>query len=167
MLSPYLLTGDVTFCPDDTSAPCKVVSQGYGYPNGLIQSRLDGLIYVPRASQGGVTVLRPKLGGDLEVVDEIDLPYAIDNLSEDKDGVIWAAVIPKGIELIGQAKDPRHRFPPSSVFKISRVEHNKYEVVKVLEDKDGEMLPGTTTVVHDAVKKRLFMSGKQRRPKAR
>ncbi len=31
---------------------------------------------------------------------------------------------------------------------------------KVLEDRDGEVLPGTTTAIHDAKTGRLFLSSK-------
>jgi hypothetical protein len=140
---------------------CKIVSEGHGYPNGLLRSHLDGLVYVPKSAEGGITVLRPRKDHFLEFVEEIDIPYAIDNLSEDRDGVIWAAAIPNAIELLRQAKDPRHQSPSSSVFKISRVEKGGYEATKVLEDRYGQVMPGTTTVVHDVTTGRLFLSGKQ------
>ncbi|ROW09842.1 hypothetical protein VMCG_02163 [Cytospora schulzeri] len=162
LVSPILLTGDVTYCPDDASAACQTVSEGYGYPNGLITSHLDGLVYVPRSAQGGITVLRPRKDQSLEFVDEINIPYAIDNLSEDRNGVIWAAVIPNAIQFMRQAKDPRHQSPSSSVFKIFRTEKGLYEVVKVLEDRHGQVLPGTTTVVHDVTTARLFLSGRRK-----
>jgi arylesterase/paraoxonase len=38
---------------------------------------------------------------------------------------------------------------------------NGYEVIKILEDGKGEILPAATTVVHDAVTGRLFLSGEQ------
>lgn len=160
MLSPILLTGDITYCPEETSpSMCRIVSEGYGYPNGLLRSHLDGLVYVPKSAQGGITVLRPRKDHFLEFVEEIDIPCAIDNLSEDRDGVIWAAAIPNAIELLRQAKDPRHQSPSSSVFKIFKVEKGGYEVMKVLGDRYGQVMPGTTTVVHDVTTGRLFFSG--------
>lgn len=159
MLSPVLLTGDVTFCPQDPSAPCRIVSEGYGYPNGLIRSPIDGLIYVPESAQGGITVLRPTANDSLEVVDKIDLPYAIDNLSEDQNGSLWAAIIPRGVEIFKQSQDPHHYFPSSSVFKLPRDTGGNFITEKVLEDCEGSVLPGTTTVVHDARTGRLFLSG--------
>lgn len=162
MLSPILLTGDITYCPEESSpSMCRIVSEGYGYPNGLLRSQLDGLVYVPKSAQGGIAVLRPRKDHFLEFLEEIDIPYAIDNLSEDRDGVIWAAAIPNAIELLKQARDPRRQSPSSSVFKISRVEKGGYEVMKVLEDRYGQVMPGTTTVVHDVSTGRLFFSGKQ------
>lgn len=125
-------------------------------------SRVDGLLYVPEAAQGGITVLRPTADNSLETVHEIALPYAIDNLSEDQEGTIWAAIIPRGIEILKQAKDPRHYIPSSSVFKLSRNTEDKLIAEKVLEDRDGKVLPGTTTVVHDTKTGRLFLGGTYR-----
>lgn len=160
-LSPVLLTGDVTFCPGEPSesSPCRIVSEGYGYPNGLMLSSVDGLLYVPEAAQGGITALRPTTNNSLETVYQIELPYAIDNLSEDQEGTIWAAIIPKGIEILKQSKDPRNYFPSSSVFKLTRNTAGKLVAEKVLEDKDGKVLPGTTAVVHDTKTGRLFLGG--------
>lgn len=124
-----------------------------------MRSRVDGLLYVPEAAQGGITVLRPTKNNSLETIDKIELPYAIDNLSEDQDGTIWAAIIPRGIEILKQSKDPHQYFPSSSVFKFSRNSGGKLIVEKVLEDKDGSVLPGTTTVVHDIKTGRLFLGG--------
>lgn len=159
MLSPILLTGDVTFCPNERSSQCRVVSEGYGYPNGLIRSHVDGLVYVPQSAQGGIWVLRPTSDNSLEVVDEINLPYAIDNLSEDQDGTLWAAILPRAVEIMKQSTDPHNYFPSSSVFKLSRDAEGKFVTEKVLEDSEGRVLPGTTTVVHDARTGRLFLGG--------
>lgn len=158
-LSPILQTGNVVFCPTKVSAPCKIVSTGHSYPNGLIYSHFDQKIYVPSSAQGGITVYRSHANGSLELTQEIYLPYAIDNLSEDQNGDIWAAVIPDGLEFFRHAKDPSHRVPPSSVFKLVRTDGGRFVAEKVLEDRDGALLPGTTTVVHDVSTGRLFLSG--------
>ncbi|CAN8102753.1 unnamed protein product [Discula destructiva] len=161
-LSPLLGTGDVTFCPSSSTGahnPCTVVSEGHSYPNGLLHSTSDGYIYVPSAAQGGIKVFRPHLNGSLELKHEIDLPYAIDNLSEDQNGDIWAAVFPDGISFLKHMMDPAHRIPASATFKISRSGTGDFRATKILEDRDGEVLPGSTTVVHDATTGRLFFSG--------
>lgn len=163
MLAPLLSTGDVAFCSMDRSVPCKMVSAGHSYPNGLIHSRLDEHIYVPSSAAGGVQVFKRHLDASLELVHDIDLPYAVDNLSEDKNGDIWAAVIPKGVDFFKHTTSPLTFTPPSSVFRIRRRgEKGAYdaEIEKVLEDRDGQVLPGTTTVVHDAATGRLFLGGK-------
>lgn len=146
----------------DRSVPCKIVSSGHSYPNGLIHSRVDQQIYLPSSAAGGVKVLRRHPDDSLELAHDVDLPYAIDNLSEDQNGDIWAAVIPRGVDFFKHTNSPFAFSPPSSVFKIRRGSNGTYDakVEKVLEDRDGEVLPGTTTVVHDTITGRLFLSGK-------
>lgn len=161
-LSPLLRTGNVVFCSIDSSAPCEVVSTGHSYPNGLIHSRFDDRIYLPSSAAGGIKVFRTSSNNSVELIHEIDLPYAIDNLSEDQNGDIWVAVITKGIEFIKSAKSPFTIFPPSSIFKITRTDSEAFAVTKALEDRDGEVLPGTTTVVHDTTTGKLFLGGKKR-----
>ncbi|PSS05122.1 hypothetical protein BD289DRAFT_419557 [Coniella lustricola] len=181
-LSVILRTGDVVFCPEiveaQSQAPCEIVSSGHGYPNGLIYSAVDGHIYLPCSSEGGIKVLKSSISQEdatrtlngsnkslLEALDKIDFPYVVDNLSEDKNGVIWAAVLPRGIEIMRQFDQPFRHFPSATVFKITRILEEStewngtYAVEKVLEDRDGAILPGTTTVVHDVATKKLFLSG--------
>lgn len=159
-LSPLLETGNIAFCPaSPRGSACEIVSTGHAYPNGLIQSRFDNLIYVPCSAQGGIKVFKSHENGSLEWEGHIDIPYAIDNLSEDEDGTIWAAAIPHGPKFFQHTKDPFGYIPPSAVFTIQKLENGEYEWQKVLEDRDGEVLPGTTTVVHDVIAGRLFMSG--------
>lgn len=178
-LSVILRTGDVVFCPETTDsppsqAPCEIVSSGHGYPNGLLHSTVDEHIYLPCCSEGGVKVLRPAISqGEgtttnsslLEAFDKVDFPYVVDNLSEDKNGAIWAAVLPRGIQIMRQFDAPFTMFPAATVFKITRssegdsTKNGAYIVEKVLEDRDGEVLPGATTVVHDVTTKKLFLSG--------
>jgi arylesterase/paraoxonase len=55
--------------------------------------------------------------------------------------------------------------PPATVWRVRRLNREvtgkySYSLLKVIEDRDGEVLPGTTTVIHDALTGRLFMSGR-------
>ncbi|KAK1597852.1 uncharacterized protein LY79DRAFT_656168 [Colletotrichum navitas] len=96
--------GDVSFC--SVSSGCKRVSERHRYPNGLVRGR-DGLIFVPSAMAGGIQVYRvlPEDEGPQKVA-EIPMPYSIDNLSVDGKGDIYAAVFPRGIEILQAIKDP-------------------------------------------------------------
>lgn len=156
-LGPLFGTGDVTFCP--VAGSCKQVSSGHVYPNGLIYSHVDGQIYVPSAGVGGVKIYKPQPGNELEYVSALDIFHAIDNLSEDSVGGIYAAVHSRGIEILKQVEDPLGIHPASAVIRIQRTEGGGFEWEKILEDRDGMVLPGTTTVVHDAKTGRLFLSG--------
>lgn len=157
-VGPIFGTGDVTFCP--TVGACRRISSGHAYPNGLIRSRIDGHIYVPSVGVGGIKIYEVQPDNGLEQVDAIDIFHAIDNLSEDNNGDIYAAVHSRGIEILKQAEDPFGVYPPSAVIRIRRTGQGGFEWQKILEDRDGVALPGTTTVVHDVKTGRLFLSGK-------
>lgn len=161
MLSPILGTGDITFCPIDQSQPCKIASAGHSYPNGLVHSHVDNHIYLPSSATGGIKAFKILADDSVELVNEIHLPYAIDNLSEDQNGDIWAAVIPRGLDFLKHAQNPLTFQPPSSVFRIKRADNKVLSKTaeKILEDVRGEVLPGTTTVVHDMTTGRLFLGG--------
>lgn len=151
--------GDVSFCSASTG--CKRVSERHRMPNGLVRG-LDGLIYVPSSMAGGVQVFEVLSGNDdngLKKVADIPVPYAIDNLSVDGKGDIYAAIFPRGIEILQAAKDPLNARPKSAAVRIRREEDGVYVWEKIIEDGLGEVLPGTTTVVHDAKTGRLFFGG--------
>lgn len=165
-LSPILGTGNIAFCSMNQSTPCEIVSTGHSYPNGLLWSRFDRQIHLPSSGAGNIKAFKTQVNGSLELTQDIWLPYPLDNLSEDQNGDLWVAAIPKFIpDFLGHTSSPLTTFPPSSVFKISRSSNGTYtKVEKVLEDRDGEVMPGTTTAVHDVTTGRLFLGGKLREP---
>jgi arylesterase / paraoxonase len=139
-------------------------------PNGLIRG-LDGLIYVPSSVDGRIRVFQTGDNLTLLKVNEIKVPLPIDNLSVDKNGDIYAAGIPKIYLLSESSKDPFNVDSPTTVFRIRKSvqgeekekspnweTNTEYIVEKVVED-DGSVLPGSTTVVHDAETGRIFLSG--------
>lgn len=81
----------------------------------------------------------------------------------DQDGVVWAAGIPSMLSIVKHIGDPSF-LAPGSALSIARntgpgsFYGEKYKVTTVFEN-DGTLAPGTTTVVHDAQRKRLFMHG--------
>ncbi|KIX03403.1 uncharacterized protein Z518_06955 [Rhinocladiella mackenziei CBS 650.93] len=160
--SPYLATGDVSYC--SASGSCKQVASGFKFPNGLHLGS-DGLLYVPSIGVGGITVFKPSPDGSLVRVHYIDLDYPIDNLSEDANGDIFAAALPKALASLAPFDDPLNATPPpSTVWRVRRknreiADKYQYELFKVIEDGAGEVLPGVTTAIHDASTGTLFMSG--------
>lgn len=151
--------GDVSFC--SASKGCKRVSERHRMPNGLVRG-LDGLIYVPSSMAGGVQVFEALSGNDgngLKKVADIPVPYAIDNLSVDGKGDVYAAIFPRGIEILQAAKDPLNARPKSAAVRIRKEGEGVYVWEKIIEDGLGEVLPGSTTVVHDAKTGRLFFGG--------
>lgn len=162
-LSPVFGTGDVSYC--SSTGDCKKVAHGFKFPNGL-HLGTDGLLYVPSAAVGGITVFRVNPDGSVVRVHYIDLEYPIDNLSEDSDGDIYAATLPKPFQSLRSFNDPLNpKSAPSTVWRVRRLNKDvpkkyQYELTKVIEDAEGECLPGLTTVIHDAKTGKLFMSGK-------
>ena len=123
-------------------------------------------MYVPGAATGRITVFKPLSDGSLLKVHRIPLEYPIDNLSEDSNGDIFAASIPDVKKAKAAFHEPLSKVAaPATVWRVKRLNKHKprtyeYELSKIIEDREGEVLPGMTTVVHDAVTGRLFMSGK-------
>lgn len=157
-MSPYLGTGNVVYC---TAKSCTTVASNLNYPNGLIVSHTDNHLYVPSSILGGINVFVIEANRSLTFAEHIPVPYAIDNLSQDADGTIWAAVMPVGLRALQTAYDPLHKTAPSAVIKIWKTKGSGFAWEKVLEDRDNDMLPCATTVVHDEKTGRLFVSGKQ------
>ncbi|KAL0936457.1 serum paraoxonase arylesterase [Colletotrichum truncatum] len=155
-LSGFMGHGDVAYC---SASGCKRVYTNLKVPNGLVRG-LDGLIYVPSALFGGVKVfrVRPDNNGLVWVAD-IPVPYGIDNLSVDSKGDLYAAVFPRGAEILQSFEDPFNARPKSAAVRIHKDSEGAYTWEKIIEDGEGEVLPGTTTVVHDAKTGRLFFSG--------
>jgi arylesterase / paraoxonase len=186
-LSTLLRTGDVSWCSAPSTKPqvCKRVASGYAFPNGLHYSNKHDRLFVPSAALGHVYVYKPLPNHDLQFLEKIHLPYPIDNMSEDSEGNIIAAVLPKFGEIFEKFKDhdPSNslstavlrdmRFgkdgslrikkePVSAAFIIKRTgrgtDGETWEAKKLIEDRDGEVLPASTTVIRDGKTGRLFFS---------
>lgn len=159
-LSPVLKSGDVSIC--SAEGDCKRVDSGFAFPNGLVLGRQDGLLYVPSTMSGTITVYGT-IDDKMKRADEIHVGYPLDNLSEDANGDYWVAAIPKLDALLSTFDDPfGDARPGATVFRVrSRRKQGRrgYEIRKMLEDSEGEVLPGATTVIHDAETERLFLSG--------
>lgn len=91
---------------------------------------------------------------------QINIPYPIDNLSQDANGDIFAAVLPKAGQTVASMKDPFNLNPPSAVVKITKDDEGGWTWTKVIEDANGDVLPGSTVAIHDSKTGRLFLSGK-------
>ncbi|KAI1629242.1 hypothetical protein EDD37DRAFT_616461 [Exophiala viscosa] len=161
-LSPVLATGDASYC--SAAGECKQIAKGFRFPNGLHLGS-DGLLYIPSAAMRGIDIFKPAADGSVENVHHIHLDYPIDNLSEDANGDIFAAAMPKGLATLAAFEDPMNGpIPPATVWRVRRVNREvedkyEYELFKVIEDAAGEKLPGATTVIHDSSTGRLFLSG--------
>ncbi|CAG1981710.1 unnamed protein product [Fusarium graminearum] len=152
-LSPILGFANINVCKPNT--PCKEVSSSLKFPNGLAIH--GNTLYVPDSIRGTLTIYNILPNKDLKKVDEIKLNYGLDNVSIDENGDLWIAAFPVGIEIYKANKDPYNAHPPSAVLRVRKVD-GEWKVDKVLEDKDGEVLPAATTALHDAKTGRIFLS---------
>lgn len=130
------------------------------FPNGLLRSHTDGLLYVPSAAAGGVTVFAIEpADASLKQVQHIKVPYPIDNLAQDAEGDIYVPAFPKMTEMMASFKDAWGPRGQSVVFRLRRSPNGNVDLTKIIEDAGQEVLPGSTAVVHDAATGRLFLSG--------
>lgn len=86
----------------------------------------------------------------------------VDNLSIDEEGTIFVPGFPDIGAVFKSLANPGASGIPSTIFAITRVaagSQPRYQVTKILEDKEGRTLPSTTTVIHDIHTGRLFLGG--------
>jgi arylesterase/paraoxonase len=136
----------------------------------------DGLIYVPNTvTPGIIEVFSLDEHHMLTLLDTIEVPYPVDNLSVDKNGDIFAASFPQVYKWAQSSKDPFNVKVPSAVVRIRKGEmkgkngkgregvvlHGEagdWEVEVILED-DGSVVGGASIAVHDAETGRIFTGG--------
>ncbi|KAK8876954.1 Serum paraoxonase arylesterase [Apiospora arundinis] len=176
-LSPLLSQGSVIHCShtnrDDHNCTAAIPT-GLSWPNGLVHDSRAGLLYVP-SSMLGIIDIYNATGGDgssssslvPRKIDTVDVGYSIDNLMVDRDGDVWAAVFPVAKDIRAAFEDSdfgAKKGPSTAAMRIRKTkgagdgDFDGYVVEKVLEDGFGDLLPVSTSVVHDAKTGRLFFS---------
>ncbi|KAI4138192.1 MAG: hypothetical protein LQ340_008066, partial [Diploschistes diacapsis] len=103
----------------------------------------------------------------LEPVTEImshEMP--IDNLSVDRDGVLWGAGFPDALAFIRSTGDVLRRDSPTTVWRLrkgmegeGRPTEGGWVIEKVVEDREAKVLGGATVAVHDVESGRIFTGG--------
>jgi arylesterase / paraoxonase len=146
----------IWYCDSNTN--CRMVADGFKFANGLIKAQ-DGLLYVPSASMGGISVFEIQPDRSLNKTSQIFYAYPIDNLSQDSNGDIFIPHFPRMGEMLRMFENPHGPTGPSAIARLRKTEDG-YQIEKVIEDKHGEFLPGTTTAIHDAKTGRIFLSSK-------
>lgn len=89
---------------------------------------------------------------------QIPCAYPIDNLSQDSDGDIFIPHFPKMTNMLGMFDDNPYGLTGPSALSRLRKTGKGYEIEKTVEDKYGEVLPGTPIAIYDAKSGRLFLS---------
>ncbi|KAJ6586820.1 hypothetical protein DFH09DRAFT_910051, partial [Mycena vulgaris] len=156
-----LESGSVGYC--DVKAGCKYAIRNVHGANGIARAPNNDTIFVANAIGGGINVFERQSDNALLKTDFISSDRGLDNLSIDKDGVVWAAGLPSMLGHVNHLANPSLH-SPSSAHSVARNTGSgsfygeKFKVTKVFED-DGTLATGTTTVVHDAQRRRLFLHG--------
>ncbi|KAJ3863572.1 hypothetical protein EV359DRAFT_73547 [Lentinula novae-zelandiae] len=142
---------------------CKIVASGLYTNNGIVKApELNASVYVASNMGGKISVFERQASGLLK--NPFYVGQALDNLSLDHHGHLWAAAFPKAQDMVEHlTKNPLH-LSPVAAFKISvntgpgSFYGEKYAVEKIFEN-DGTTVSGSTSVVHDSERGMLFMHG--------
>ncbi|KAG7098598.1 hypothetical protein E1B28_000523 [Marasmius oreades] len=141
---------------------CKLVAKNMKHLNGIVQAP-NGTIYVGSCLGKAVRVYDRQEDNSIVLTDVISYETAIDNLSIDTDGVLWAAGFPNALAMVNYIKH-RSTTAPSVSWKLSintgpsSFYGEKFKIERAFED-SGNLAPGSTTVVHDAQRGLVFMHG--------
>lgn len=155
-----LLTGggSVARCETDSGQCVIADDKGFYMTNGITRGH-DGLVYVVHAGSGIVSVHELGEGGELRRIGEIQTGIVMDNLSLDAEGNVIVAGIPDLVSML-RAFEREEIVPvPATILRMKKTGEAKYQVDKMVEDKEGSMLSGPTVAVHDVPSKRLFAAG--------
>ncbi|KAH8119425.1 calcium-dependent phosphotriesterase [Phellopilus nigrolimitatus] len=142
---------------------CKVAVDNISGANGITKDK-DGKYYVASSKSTEVFVLERQADSSLVITDVIHSEHPIDNLSVDKSGAIWGAGMVNALHRVNVHFVNPKIISPSSAFRItpndgqSRYFGEKYKVEKKFED-DGEIASGSTSVVYDSQRKKLYLHG--------
>ena len=147
--------GNLVYCG---RAECHTAAiSGFNYPNGMVKGS-DGLYYVPSSGKDEISVMKLLPDLTMKKVDVIRVGMPVDNLSVDKDGDIYAAAFPDPLTLLKSLDDPYNLDAPSTIWRIRKI-GSKYEIHKVIEDKEAKTMGGATIARHDVKTGRLFIGG--------
>ncbi|KZT26759.1 serum paraoxonase/arylesterase [Neolentinus lepideus HHB14362 ss-1] len=152
----------------EISRGCKFAAKGLPGPNGITRAMND-TYYVASSSAPQLRVLQRQPDDTLLVKDVIAMDRLMDNIALDQDGTLWAA----GFPMVVRTRFKHFMNPsikaPSSAHQISLANNDgfgrKYGVEKVIStlsqvfEDDGTIASGTTSVVHDSRRGRLFLHG--------
>ncbi|KAJ5101828.1 hypothetical protein NUU61_004050 [Penicillium alfredii] len=162
-INAVLGDGIVSYCRTDTGKCQIATNRRFAYPNGIVKAR-NGLFYIAQSSKGIVSGHRLE-EGRLVQIDEIPLGMPIDNLSFDAQGNLIVAGLPDIMRFRKSAKDPYTLSGPGAVLMVHQLnthppeQREGYKVSKMVEDREGKRLPGTTVATHDVESHRLFLGG--------
>ncbi|KAI2475439.1 hypothetical protein Ptr902_13125 [Pyrenophora tritici-repentis] len=132
------------------------------FPNGLSRNPTTSHFHVPSAIDGKIRIfsLDPSTK-KLTLVETVNVGMPLDNISPDANGDMYAAGFPNLIQSGKGFDDPYGEISPVTIWRVRKrgVEgEGRHKVEKVIEDNEGKVLSGSTTVRHDVKTGRLFVS---------
>jgi hypothetical protein len=141
----------------------RAFAKRFNHANGIVRGQ-DNLFYIASSWRDRIRVMELQNGTQTLVERHVlKLGYPIDNMSMDQRGDIYAASFPKILDVVEAFENPYDKGFPSTIWRIRRLladtnEWN-YEIKKIIEHQDSEIINGATVAIHDAKTGRLFMSG--------
>ncbi|KIK58310.1 hypothetical protein GYMLUDRAFT_45522 [Collybiopsis luxurians FD-317 M1] len=158
----FFPTTTIGYCHLDHG--CEVAASKIITSNGIARASND-TVYVASTFGGTIAVFHKQgVDNSLLLKDTIHIGQALDNLAIDSRGNLWVAAFPKLSDIFQQVKkDPSH-IVPTAGFQISintgpdSLRGQGYKVEKIFEN-NGTIASGSTSVVYDAERELLFMSG--------
>ncbi|KAE8356305.1 hypothetical protein BDV28DRAFT_127440 [Aspergillus coremiiformis] len=156
--------GSISYCRTDTGECQFAMTENCYFPNGITRDPSSGHIYIAHTAKGIISVYRLTDSNQLVQVNEIPLSMNLDNLSIDTEGNVFAGGIPDGIQWLRAFHNPYGTSAPSTVFMVRKNtsdqnQSGEYNVIKLVEDGEAQVLPATTTAVHDVVSGQVFLGG--------
>ncbi|KAJ7497195.1 hypothetical protein FB451DRAFT_1386494 [Mycena latifolia] len=139
--------GSVGYC--DVKAGCKFAIRNMNGANGIARGPNNDTIFVSNSIGSGISVLERQ--SDNALLKTHSIPT---------DGVLWAAGIPSTLAIAKHIANPSLRAPSSAHSVARNTGPGSFygDKFKVFED-DGTLASGTTSVVHDVQRQRLFLHG--------
>ena len=163
--------GNVAYCSPTGTCHTATSKDRMKFPNGLARG-IDGLIYVPSSADGTVKVFSLQQDNTLKIEDTIRTGIPLNNISPDARGKLYVAAFPAALKTFKSLASPYgDTASPATILRISTStvtmfddEIIHYVVDKIIEDKEGKIISGATTVRHDAATGRLFIGGEYSSP---
>ncbi|KAF8322450.1 calcium-dependent phosphotriesterase [Clavulina sp. PMI_390] len=152
----------VGFCHADTG--CKIAAKGVIGANGIVRTN-DDTIWVATTADTYIRSFSRQADNTLVLAEEVKIGGMVDNLTTDKRGNIYAAVVAseprKFLAYIG---DIKNRISPTATYNISlntgrsSFFGEKWSVQKIFED-DGSVISASTTSAYDPREGVLYLHG--------
>ncbi|KAI0079035.1 calcium-dependent phosphotriesterase [Panus rudis PR-1116 ss-1] len=125
----------VGYCHIDEG--CKFAARNLHGANGIAKSRSNDTFYVGSAKGSGIQVFEKQADNTLAWIETIEtFGKPLDNLSVDSNEALWAAMFPRGFDMLNRFKNTRITVPSGAIRVTQNTDERaysgeKYKVEKV------------------------------------